>query len=453
MSGDANDAVLEAALAAFDRQEIREADVYVQDLTLESIAVAGGSVETVENKEIRGAGVRVILEGRVGFAHTTDLSAPGIEAAVRRAAEASQQAGADPSHRLPPAASPADLAGNADPEFGAFGTTAKVDLARRLEAAALAHDPRVRRIREARYQDVAGSILLARADGYRYEYRTTRAFAYVDVVAEEGTEAQSGMFVDFAVSPAALGAEGIGAEAAARAVAKLGGRPCGSRRAPLLLAPEVVDGLLDSLAPVFFADHALKGKSLFAGHVGMAVASPAVTLRDDGRLPGGCDSAPIDGEGVATGPTTLLEGGLLRRFLHTGFSACRAGEAPTGNAGRDSYLSTPAPEATALCLLPTGESRAELFAQVGEEGLLIEEVMGLHTINPISGDFSVGALGRAVRGGEAREAIAGIAIAGNVRDLLQAIVAVATDVRRLASGHAVSTVLLEGISVSGDGQA
>ena len=87
------------------------------------------------------------------------------------------------------------------------------------------------------------------------------------------------------------------------------------------------------------------------------------------------------------------------------------------------------------------------------EGILIEEVMGLHTINPISGDFSLGALGRAVRGGEAREAIAGIAIAGNVRDLLQAIVAVATDVRRLASGHAVGTVLLDGITVSGDGQA
>ena len=452
MTGDANGAVLAAALAAFERLRLTEADVYVQDLALESIAVTRGSVETVENKEIRGAGVRVIREGRVGFAHTTDLSPAGVETAVRRAVETSQEAGRDPSHRLPPAASPPDLDGNADPAFASFATEAKVDLARRLEAAALAHDPRIRRIREARYQDAAGSILLARAGGYRYEYRTTRAFAYVDVVAEAGSEAQSGMFMDFAVSPAALAAEAIGAEAAARAVAKLGGRPCPSRRASLLLAPEVVDGLLDALAPVFFADHALKGKSLFAGQVGSAVAAQAVTLRDDGRLPGGCDSTPIDGEGVATSATTLLERGVLRRFLHTGFSACRMGEAPTGNAGRDSYLSPPAPEATALCLLPTGESRAELFSRVGE-GLLIEEVMGLHTINPISGDFSVGALGRAVRGGEAREAVAGIAIAGNVRDLLQAIVAVATDVRRLASGHAVSTVLLEGISVSGDGQA
>jgi len=452
MTEEANGAVLDAALAAFERHKIREADAYLQDLELESIAVAGGSVETVENKEIRGAGIRVIRDGCVGFAHTTDLSEAGVEAAVRRAAEASREAGGDPSHRLPPAASPADLPGNADPGFAAFATAAKVDLARRLEAAALAHDPRVRRIREARYQDAAGSILLARADGYRYEYRTTRAFAYVDVVAEEGADAQSGMFLDFAVSPAGLEAEAIGAEAARRAVAKLGGRPCTSRRAPLLLAPEVVDGLLDELASVFFADHALKGKSLFAGQIGNAVASPAVTLTDDGRLAGGCESAPIDGEGVATGATTLLEGGVLRRFLHTGFSASRTGEPPTGNAGRDSYGSPPVTEATALCLLPTGQTRAELFVQVGE-GLLIEEVMGLHTIDPISGDFSVGALGRAVRGGEAREAIAGIAIAGNVRDLLRAIVAVATDVRRLASGHAVGTVLLEGISVSGEGQA
>jgi len=452
MTAGANDAALDAALAAFERRRIREADVYVQDLALESIAVAGGVVETVENKEIRGAGVRVIQEGRVGFAHTTDLSPAGIEAAVQRAAEASRHAGADPAQQLPFAASPPDLPGNADPGFAAFATPAKVELARRAESAARSYDSRIRQIREARYQDAAASILLARADGYRYEFRTTRAFAFVDLVAESGSEAQAGQFVDFAIAPAALDAEGVGREAAARAVAKLGGRSCRSHRAPLLLAPEVVDGLLDALAPVFFADQALKGKSLFTEQAGAAVASPAVTLADDGRLPGGCESAPIDGEGVATAVTTLIERGVLRRFLHTGFSARRTGERPTGNSGRDSYLSPPTTEATGLCLLPTGESRADLLARV-REGLLIEEVMGLHTINPISGDFSVGALGRAVREGEAREAVAGIAIAGNVRDLLRAIVAVATDVRRLASGHAVSTVLLEGISVSGEGRA
>ncbi len=444
-----NDAVLDAALAEFRRRGLEEAEIYLEDVTLESVGVSAGKVEAVESKAERGAGVRVLQQGRVGFAYTADLSTGGVSAMVQHAADAVVHAGAQESRRLPAPDSPPDLEGNADPGLEQCAVADKIAIAVRIEEAARAHDNRVDSIREARYQDVSGSIVVGRAGGHRYGFSFTRAFGFVDLVARQSGESQSGFHAEFAVGPAALDPAAIGAQAAAKAVHKLGGHPCETRRASLLLAPEVVDGLLESLAPAFFGEHVLKGKSLLADALGQQVAGERVTLVDDGRLPGGYSTAPVDGEGVATRETVLLQEGVLQGYLHDGFSAVRMGVAPTGNAERDTYLSTPTTGTNALTLKPTGESRADLLAAVAD-GLLIEEVMGLHTINPITGDFSLGAVGRAVRGGEIEEPVAGIAIAGDLRQLLQAITAVADDARLMTSGNAVSTILLEGITVGGE---
>lgn len=444
-----NDAVLDAALTLFRQRGLEEAEIYLEDVTMESVAVSQGQVEAVENKTERGAGVRVLLQGCVGFAYTADLSSVGVTAMVQRAADAAAHAGAQEWRRLPAPDSPPDLEGNEDPGLARCATAEKVAIALRIEEGAQAHDSRVDRVREARYQDVCGSILIGRAGGYRHGFSFTRAFGFVDLVARQSGESQSGFHAAFAVGPAGLDPSAIGAQAAAKAVHKLGGRPCETRRASLLLAPEVVDGLLESLAPVFFGENVLKGKSMLADKLGRQVAHECVTLVDNGRLPGGYSTAPVDGEGVATRETVLLQDGVLQGYLHDGFSAARMGVAPTGNAERDTYLSTPAVGTNALMLQPTGESREDLLASVAD-GLLIEEVMGLHTINSITGDFSLAALGRAVRRGELAEPVAGIAIAGNVSQLLQAITAVADDRRLMTSGNAVSTILLEDITVGGE---
>jgi PmbA protein len=441
--------VIDAALETFRERRLEEAEIYLEDVALESVAVSGGKVEGVENKIERGAGVRVLQGGRLGFAYTADLSPDGIGAMVKRATTASAHTDARSWRVLPQAETAAELEGNEDPDGEAWGPAEKIALAVAIEEAARAHDARVAQVRESRYQDVRGSITVGRAGGYRYGFSFTRAFGFVDLVARDGGESQSGFQAAFAIGPSGLDPGAIGRAAAARAVHKLGGRPCETRRTSVLLAPEVVDGLLETLAPAFFGESVLKGKSLLADAVGKQVAGKRVNLVDDGRLAGGYSSAPVDGEGVATRRTVLLEEGVLQGFLHDGFSAARMGAEPTGNAERDSYLCTPTTGTTGLILEPTGESRGELLAAV-PDGLLIEEVMGLHTINPITGDFSLGALGRSVRAGTLGEPVAGVAIAGNVRRLLEAITAVADDVRLMPSGNAVSTVLLEDLAVGGE---
>lgn len=448
MSAPSLAAAADAALEAFDRLRPAEAEIYLEQSAVEEVAVADGRVERVDRRTMRGAGLRVIQDGRIGFSHTSDLTADGVAAAAARAADAARHASPDGAHVLPSPDAPPDVEGNADPAVETTTAERRIDLARRIEAAARAADPRVRRTREASYQDVAGEVLLARGGGHRYGHRFTRAYGYVDLVAEQDGDAQSGTHLEFAIGPDGLDPEAIGRQAARRATDKIGGRPCATGRLPLLLAPEVIDGLLEALASIFYAEEARKGKSFLAGRRGEVVAGARLTLVDDGRLPGGCGAAPVDGEGVATRSVTLIEAGVLRGFLHTGFSARRMGEPPTGNASRDSYRSVPTTSNNGLVLRPTGERLADLLAGVSE-ALRIDEVMGLHTIDPISGDFSLGAAGRAVRRGEVAEAVAGIAIAGNVRDLLASVTAVADDRRLMPSGNAVATVLLEGLSVGG----
>ena len=137
------------------------------------------------------------------------------------------------------------------------------------------------------------------------------------------------------------------------------------------------------------------GRSLFAGRAGQRVASPCVTLVDDGRLPGACDSAPVDGEGTPTAETTLIEDGVLRGFFHSAFTARRMGARPGGNGVRGGYLSAPEPSPTSLLLRPTGVSRDALLGSVAS-GIYVTEWMGLHDVNTSTGDFSLGATGRAI---------------------------------------------------------
>ena len=120
----------------------------------------------------------------------------------------------------------------------------------------------------------------------------------------------------------------------------------------------------------------------------------------------------------------------------------------TGHAVRDGFSSQPHIGSRNLLLKPSGPSRPEIITSVSQ-GVLVDEVMGLHTIDPVSGDFSLGATGREIRGGSTGAPLEGFTVAGNVRDILAAVQAVGDDVRFLPGGAGGSTVLLDGLTVSG----
>jgi PmbA protein len=194
-----------------------------------------------------------------------------------------------------------------------------------------------------------------------------------------------------------------------------------------------------------------RGRSPFADRLGDQLASPALLLADDGTDPGGLASGPFDGEGTPRGRTPLLRDGKLLAYLHDSYTARRGGASSTGNASRSSYRSPPSVSASNLMLEPGEHSLERLFAQAGD-GVYVTEVAGLHSgVNPVTGRYSVGATGRAIRGGELAEPQREFTIAGDLLGTLAAVRAVGSESRWVPFGGSVLTapMLVDELAISG----
>ena len=195
------------------------------------------------------------------------------------------------------------------------------------------------------------------------------------------------------------------------------------------------------------AEKVVKGTSAFGGRVGAAVAGGAVTIVDDPFLPGGCFGATFDAEGVPSVRKVLIENGVLRSYLHNSYSSRKMGIAAGGNAVRASYRDLPLPGSTNLYLVPGGRTEADLIAELGE-GVYVQDIMGMHTADAISGDFSVGICGFNVRSGEIVNPICEATMSGNIVRLLQRVLETGNEL--VFIGRCGSpAVLVEALSISG----
>jgi len=442
------DQVLDLVLEVLKQAPGEGGEVYFQDTHESSASVVDQRIESVEAKQERGIGVRVFREGRVGFSFTPDVTAEGIQKAVEWAVAILPHVDPEPEQIVPTPEPTTFTLPNEDPRLLGASMEEKVDMARRIESCALRFSCRVKRVRDSRYSDVWGGCWIANTAGLRAGYTFSRAIGSIELAAIEKQENQTGYASGFALGLEQLEPDAIGIEAASRAINKLGAEPITTRCTEVVLDPEVVAGVFGLLASAFHADNILKGKSLFKGLLGQRMARATVTLMDDGRLPGAINTGPVDGEGTPTRRTVLIDQGFLNSYLHSDFTARRMKASRTGNAQRGGYLSFPHIGTNTLFLKPTGINRKTLLGTVAR-GVYVSEVMGLHTIDPISGDFSLGAVGWEIENGSMARPVQKMGISGNIRDLLHSVAAVADDLRFFASGPAGSTVLLEGISISG----
>ena len=432
------------------------------DEDLEAFAVHGrefqvktydGEVESLSSAEPRGVGVRIVKEGRVGFAYTTDLTEAGIEDAVVQARDNSTHGTPDEAVALADAWSrqPDDVAGIFDPGQARVSPEDKVAFALELERATRTFDPRIRAVEEAVYADGDAEAAIASSTGIAGVYRTTSAWCYAVAIAEDAGDTEVGFDFDLAAGIAALDAGDVATRAAGRALGVLGAKKIPSERIPVLFEPYVAGQFLGVLGSALTAEAVQKGRSLFAGRVGEQVAADDVSLIDDGRIEAAPGSAPWDGEGVPTQRTEVIGSGTLASFLYDTTSARREGRASTGNAARSGFKSTPHPSPTNLFFASTGESRDELLQRAGR-AFLVQDFHGVHSgANAISGDFSVGATGRIVEGGETGAPIKEVTIAAPMLEILKGIVAVADDRRWLPFGgsYGGATTLVAEMTVAG----
>lgn len=410
------------------------------------IEVREQEVEVLTLAQERGLGLRVLLDGRVGFAYTTDFSPYALKETVERALANARKATPDDYNCLPNPQEypPLDLF---DPEIDSRPLTYKVELAKEIERQARAFDPRVKITESCSYFDRRYIVILANSQGVAATYRGAHCGASIFVVAVDREESQTGFGLATSLKLAELDPAKIGREGATRAVRLLGAKRVATQRAQVVFDPYVMASFLGVIAPALAADSVQKGKSLFRGKVDQRVASPVINIIDDGRMPGGIASAPFDGEGVATERTVLIEGGILRGFLHNTYTAAKEGVRSTGNGARSSFKSTPEVGTTNF-YLAAGQSSPEELIRGVSRGLYVTDVLGMHTANPISGDFSVGVMGIWIEGGEFKAPVRGVAIAGNLINLLNSIEAVGNDLTFFGATGA-PTVRISSMTISG----
>ncbi len=417
-----------------------DAEAWSEGSRSREVRVHAGEVESLTEASGRGLGVRAWIGTRTGYAYGTDLSGAGLAELAEAAVGAARVADEDENSAAPePSGEPAEIEGLRDPGVAGTETAEVIELAKRIERVALDRDKRVGAVEEVIYVDEDGDAAIATSRGVAGSFGASVAYSFLQAMATQDSEVQTGLGFGVGRSPRSLDAEEIGAEAGDEAASMLGASKPESRTCPVVLSERVTASFAGFIGGAVSADEVQRGRSPFAERLGEEVASSAYVLADDGIDPHGLASAPFDGEGTPRGRTPLIAGGKLLAYLHDSYTARRGGARSTGNAARSSYRSPPSVSASNLVLEP-GDLTLEGLLERAGDGVYITEVAGLHSgVNPVTGRYSVGASGRAISGGELAEPLREFTIAGDLLGTLAAVQAVGSETRWVPFGGSVKT--------------
>ena len=434
-----------AVESAMDNEAV---EAYAEEARRTEVTAHKGEVEGLTFAESRGVGVRLIARGRLGYAYAADPSFDEVRAAVAKARENAELATEDEFNALPPAKPIEPISALFRRDQAALATERKVSVALDLEHLAVSADPRVAKVDQAGYGDAVSRVAIASTAGVTAEYGRTDCWTVVSALAEQDGETQSGWSFRVARELGELDWGSVAQEAVERSARLLGAVKPASGRLPVVLDPFAGSSFLGILAGALSAESVQKQRSLFADLLGEDVGSPLVTLVDDGRTLDGPAAAPFDDEGVPTGRTELIAHGTLMAFLHNTYTARRGGTDSTGNAQRGGYRSPPGVGTTNFFVQPGATPVSDVLRRA-EGGVLIQDVSGVHSgANPISGEFSVGATGLRIQGGELDEPLREMTVASTVPEMLKGIAAVGDDLR-FFTAVGVPTILIAEMTVAG----
>jgi PmbA protein len=405
-----------------------QVDAYYEWGREAEITARDGAVENLKQATTTGIGLRVFTGGRLGFGYTSDMSNTGLERLAEQVVAIAKATAVDENNGLParelirPVTAHPDVFDRAVVELS-NDTLAATAIA--MEKAALAADPRVTKLEEVGAGSVVWRAALVNSEGFAEATEKTYAWRYVVAVAEQGEDKQSAWWSDFATHYDQLTpAETVAKTAAARAARMLGATKIASTEMPVIFEPDMTKSFVRNMLGAINGDMVYKKSSFLADKLDQSIATPLLTVVDDGTLARRTGSRPFDGEGLATGRLVLLDRGVLKRFLYDTYTANKAGVAPTGTAGRG-YESLPSIGTTNLFLEPGKTSVEEMLAGI-DRGILITGMMG-RGANPVNGEYSRGASGLLIEKGELTTPVQEITVGGNMLEMLQAIDAVGDD--------------------------
>jgi PmbA protein len=413
------DETIEFLKDRLDETTADEYEIYAESVRGLSVESKDGRVETFTRSDELGASVRLVKDGRACMSSSSDLSPDPLASMVADAEAALAEVdSSDEACVAPPQRGVAVLAERPGVPFDSVDESEKIAVAKRLERAVLESGSQIACARQPCYSETTRTVGVATSSGI--DERAQRSFISCDVqaVAERGGASETAWESEHYVRFEDVDVEGMGRRAGERAAERLGAASMTTGRRRVYFEPRAAAALLRILMPSFFAHNIQRGSSRLAGKLKREMFGSGVSIFDDGLLPGGLASFPFDCEGVWHQRTAVVGEGVVEGWLYDAASARREDVRSTGNASRRSIHSLPQTEVT-NCFIGKGSGApADLIASC-EGGMWVSELMGLHTANTISGDFSLGAVGFSVKDAGKGDPVRGVVLAGNVFDVFR----------------------------------
>jgi len=408
-----------------------------------TVTVRKGKPDTIEHNRDKSAGVTVYLgerpKARRGHASSSDLSpaalAQTVEAALAIARHTAEDDCAGPPERD-------ELAG-ATPDLDLFhpwhiGAEEAIGVARRCEAAAYRLSRKLRNSDGATLSVQHSQFVFANSLGFAGGFPASRHALWFSAIAEDRGRMQRDDWVSTSRLPEQLAdAEALGRYAGERALARLGARKIATCRAPVLFEAPVATQLIGTFVSAVSGGNLYRKSSFLLDSLGKPVFSRAVSIEERPLEPQGLGSSPFDEEGVAARTRAVVRDGVVEGYFLGSYSARKLGMRSTGSAGGHHNL----------FIRPGNLDFPEMLRKM-DRGLLVTELMG-QGVNPVTGDYSRGASGYWVEGGEIRFPVEEITIAGNLRDMFKGIAAVGADTV-VRSACRCGSVLVESMTIAGN---
>jgi PmbA protein len=424
------------------------ADVLVAAGTDFSVTVRKGDVETLKEAGSKALGLRVFVGKRTANGYTSDFSLQAVQKLVEDAVTMARATGEDPAAGLPDETVPFEAVELEmhDPSPAALATGERIESARRAEATALGFSPEITNSHGASYHSGEDEVVLANSRGFLGSYRTSSVSFSVSPVAERDGQMERDYWYTAGRGLAdLLTPEEVGRTAAERTVRRLGARKVSTCEVPVVFDPETAAEILGSVFSALSGYAVFRNATFLKDRLGESVASPLLTMVDDGRRRRGLGSRPFDGEGLPTRRNVPLERGVLRYYLCDSYAARKIDARATGCARRG-VGGGPSVGASNLYFEAGGTAAEEIVAGV-DRGLYVTDLIGFG-VDLVSGDYSQGAAGHWIENGRFVHPVHEVTIAGNLKEMLMDVDAVGSDLV-FRSSSAAPTIRVKKMTVSG----
>jgi PmbA protein len=424
-----------------------QGDAYLISSSSLSVSLTDEGIDVVKEGYDKGIAIRLLSNQKLGFSYSSLLNNNSLKEMVENAIFSLKYSSPYKYHSLYSYYETPKKYDLSDKKISSLSYENLIDLLQKMKEK-IKSFPKIKYIRNIKLSKKNYEVYWGTLFGSYKQYKLTNISAGVEVIAEENGEKQVGYYGRSYRKLSEFSAEKIAEEGAKRAIEKLGGKEIKTGKYNIILDKDVFAELLETMLSAFYGINIFKKKSLFFNDLGKKITKNGIELLNLSEQDVGF-FYPFDDEGIDTKTYHIIKDGIFVSPIHTLESSTALNSNPTGNGFRAGYKNLPNSFGINIILKAPKTIETNNLYSFFHKAILVREGIGMHTINPISGDFSFGINGIYIEGGEIQFPVKGITISGNIKELLNQIVAVSEEIEFIGEGVVGRYVFIEDCNIAG----